>query len=282
MNRSERYRSRNKISAKKNSKYRALSLLALALLLALLICNPLVNVKDFSFTVPFSPLNLQERISNTDDNLTNEEDFPYEASEDLLKTIVINSSIEESANISPSIESTSEGTLDSDTFIEGIAGFSTSSGNSLSEALSEKAGTEVYGVSSGFVIDADSYTRPAPGQIFESSGKGSLPQLTVVAPSDQDVYVKLKDTDTGKTVLSFYVRAGYTVKACIPVGYSDFFYALGDGDDWLGTKRAFGDNGIYAKADRPLNFTNPLNNYTYRFNVDDGNISPVTISEAAF
>ena len=125
-------------------------------------------------------------------------------------------------------------------------------------------------------------SRPLPGHIFEKSGEGLLPQLVVVAPDDQDVFVKLKNPETGETRLSFYVRAGYTVKACVPAGWSSFSYAMGSPDAWAGTTVAFGKNGTYAKADRDLNFTNLENEYVYTFNVEDGNINPVTISQSAF
>ena len=121
--------------------------------------------------------------------------------------------------------------------------------------------------------------RPQSGQIFEKSGQGSLPQLVVIAPDDKDAFVKLKRSD-GDVVLSFYVRSGTKVKACVPVGECDFYYALGD--NWKGEADLFGAEGTYAKSDRALNFTSPLNTYEYRFGLENGNVTPKTISATAF
>ncbi|WP_297149468.1 hypothetical protein [uncultured Ellagibacter sp.] len=66
---------------------------------------------------------------------------------------------------------------------------------------------------------ADSYfdeSNPPAGFIFCSTAQGYLPQLTVVAPADKNAFVKLRNSETSETELSFYVRAGYTVKACSP------------------------------------------------------------------
>lgn len=306
MNRSERYRSRNKLSAKRTSKSRILPFLALLLVLVLLLCSPLVFVKDLAVEVPFSPLLLQEQEGETTDDSSDLKDNPlYENEDGLSKTVVINSSIEKNNGVlSSSGEVVSEGIAGSTVIIDDSGVASSFSNGTGSDVVYESEGTgsgTIFGsagiasgtiysensggviINSGGFVDAEySTTRPLTGQIFKSTGKGALPQLTVVAPSDQDAYIKMKDPETGEVVLSFYVRAEHTVKACVPVGYCDFFYVLGDGEDWLGTSKAFGDNGVYAKADRSLNFTNPLNNYTYRFNVDDGNISPVTISKSAF
>ena len=56
-------------------------------------------------------------------------------------------------------------------------------------------------------------SNPPVGFIFCSAAQGYLPQLTVVAPSDKNAFVKLRNSETGETELSFYIRAGYTVKA---------------------------------------------------------------------
>ena len=130
---------------------------------------------------------------------------------------------------------------------------------------------------------ADSYfdeSNPPAGFIFCSTAQGYLPQLTVVAPADKNAFVKLRNSETGETDLSFYVRAGYTVKACVPAIHCEFYYGLGD--TWYGTEEAFGSDGTYAKSDTPLDFTSPTNRYTYTFSVEDANITPIAIDEAAF
>lgn len=126
---------------------------------------------------------------------------------------------------------------------------------------------------------ADKYNPPS-GYIFQAAGQGDSPQLTIVAPVDKNAYVKLKDCKTGETSLSFYVRAGDTVQACIPAVRCEFYYVLGD--TWYGTEHLFGDEGIYAKSDKPLDFTVPSRRYKYTFDVDDANIMPIPINEAEF
>lgn len=121
---------------------------------------------------------------------------------------------------------------------------------------------------------------PANGYVFESDGEGLLPQLTVVAPPDRDAYVKLRDTVTGSTVLSFYVRAGSTVKACVSEGTCDLYYALGV--DWFGPDDAFGEDGVYAVSDKQLSFSDSGNSYTYTFEAEDGNVAPRPISREDF
>lgn len=121
--------------------------------------------------------------------------------------------------------------------------------------------------------------RPKSGQIFENSGQGSVPQLVVVAPAAQDAFVKLKNSE-GDVLLSFYVRSGTTVKACVPASECYFYYALGT--DWKGEEELFGSDAVYAKSDRSLNFKTPVNIYQYRFGVENGNVTPKTISRTAF
>ena len=121
--------------------------------------------------------------------------------------------------------------------------------------------------------------RPKSGQIFEKSGQGSLPQLVVTAPKDQDAFIKLKHED-GSVALSFYVRSDTTVRACVPVGECSFYYALGT--EWKGEEELFGSGGTYAKSDRTLNFVSPLNTYKYCFGVENGNVTPKNVSRAAF
>lgn len=98
-------------------------------------------------------------------------------------------------------------------------------------------------------------SNPPAGFIFCSAAQGYLPQLTVVAPSDKNAFVKLRNSETGETELSFYIRAGYTVKACVPATRCEFSYGLGN--TWYGTEEAFGSDGTYAKSDTPLDFTSP-------------------------
>lgn len=121
--------------------------------------------------------------------------------------------------------------------------------------------------------------RPKSGQIFENSGQGSIPQLVVVAPDAQDAFVKLKNSE-GDVLLSFYVRSGTTVKACVPASECYFYYTLGT--DWKGEEELFGSDAVYAKSDRSLNFKTPMNTYQYRFGVENGNVTPKKISRTAF
>lgn len=122
--------------------------------------------------------------------------------------------------------------------------------------------------------------RPDNGFVFESIGKGRTPQLTVVAPLDADVFIKLKDCATGETALSFYVKAGATVAACVPAGTYELFSGLGT--EWHGPDEAFGDAGLYLRSDASLSFSNPDATYTYTLGTGEGNVSPVAISKTEF
>ena len=141
---------------------------------------------------------------------------------------------------------------------------------------------------SGYVIDnsirllrhAADECNPPSGYIFQTAGQGDIPRLTIVAPVDKNAYVRLKDCETGETALSFYVRAGDTVQACIPTIRCEFYYVLGD--TWYGAESLFGSEGVYAKSDKPLDFTVQLRRYKYTFDVDDANITPIPINEAEF
>lgn len=95
-----------------------------------------------------------------------------------------------------------------------------------------------------------------------------------------DAFVKLRDEETGAVVLSFYVRAGTTVKACVPAKICQVYYGLGT--EWLGFEQAFGDAGIYAKADKALDFSDPSAEYTYTFGEVSGNVTPESISRIEF
>lgn len=122
--------------------------------------------------------------------------------------------------------------------------------------------------------------RPITGQIFQTNGQGRLPQLTIVAPLESDAFVKLRNIDSGETVLAFYVRSGTTVEACVPAVTCEFYYAMGS--DWLGPDEAFGEEGVYAKSDCAFDFADPTREYTYTFGSDGGNVDPAPIPWTEF
>ncbi len=124
---------------------------------------------------------------------------------------------------------------------------------------------------------------PPSGWIFESVDGGVEANLRVVVPEgSRDAYVKLRDARSGEMILSFYVRSGTTVRACVPARLCEFAYSLGERDQWLDPVEDFGASALYAKSDVDLDFRKPGNLYTYTFDTEDGNVSPIPITRGEF
>lgn len=137
----------------------------------------------------------------------------------------------------------------------------------------------------GAAADGGELEAPVPpsGWVFESVDGGMAANLRVVVPEgSRDAYVKLRDARSGEMILSFYVRSGTTVKACVPARLCEFAYSLGERDQWLGPVEDFGASALYAKSDVELDFRKPGNLYTYTFDTEDGNVNPIPITRGEF
>lgn len=305
MSRSVDYRKRNSIYRKRPSIWRWLIPLLLVLLALLLL-----------WLYPMSSFNKQAADYERSAHGTNAKTVAAETYDDLdwgsgSKTVVINSSDAAVNTDAPSLKATSPGSSSvtvvhsndgPDKFSYERWGYGTYADYVEDHPFEARANYVRYVIldTAGIASPSDytanndatyleddtlaaSYfdeSNPPAGFIFCSAAQGYLPQLTVVAPSDKNAFVKLRNSETGETELSFYVRAGYTVKACVPATRCEFSYGLGN--TWYGTEEAFGSDGTYAKSDTLLDFTSPTNRYTYTFSVEDANITPIAIDESAF
>lgn len=129
-------------------------------------------------------------------------------------------------------------------------------------------------------LDSHSRERPASGYIFSSAAKGNFPQLTLTAPQDKDAFIKLRNISTNRTILEFYVRAGDTVEVCAPQGVYNLSYGLGN--TWFGLSETFGDDGIYAASDLPIDFSESTTKCTYIIDTVEHNVNPYEISKDQF
>ena len=111
-----------------------------------------------------------------------------------------------------------------------------------------------------------------------------MSSLEVHASASDNYYIKLEDTTTKRTVLTFFLRAGSTVEVEVPLGNYVFKYA--SGTKWYGFKHLFGPSTSYNIADTNLNFNlegNQIVGHTITlYKVTDGNLKTKSISEEDF
>ena len=111
-----------------------------------------------------------------------------------------------------------------------------------------------------------------------------MSSLEVHASASDNYYIKLEDTTTKRTVLTFFLRAGSTVEVEVPLGNYVFKYA--SGTKWYGFKHLFGPSTSYNIADTNLNFNlegNQIVGHTITlYKVTDGNLKTKSISEEEF
>ena len=119
---------------------------------------------------------------------------------------------------------------------------------------------------------------PATGTMFKTYSGQCDSELTITASPEASSIVKLKTADK-KTVLSFFVRAGETVKIPVPAG--DYYIFFASGDEWYGVDESLGENTIYGMDDDILDFSN----YTWTYELElqtDGNFSQKKIDAEDF
>lgn len=122
-------------------------------------------------------------------------------------------------------------------------------------------------------------SRPASGTISINavSTEEITSEITVHA-SSQDCVVKLK-TSSGKTVLSFFVRANDTVTIGVPARVLYAYFA--QGDTWYGWSSYFGESTVYSKDSSPTDFSNYTIEYTL-YMVSNGNLTLTPVDEDDF
>lgn len=95
---------------------------------------------------------------------------------------------------------------------------------------------------------------PKNGNIIYSkfSNENRIAPFSIDTSGSGYYYVKLRDHQTGQTVLSFFVHGGQSVEIDVPLGNFDLLYA--HGDIWYGPVNLFGQETVCQKADDPFLF----------------------------
>ena len=111
---------------------------------------------------------------------------------------------------------------------------------------------------------------PSNGTVFV--GGSGYSTLTVNAPSDRNVYIKLKDSG-GSVSTSFFVTADSSVTVNVPGGYY-YLYAAYGYDEWYGpdAKYPFGADTSFSVDDEGADYSSYSWEYTLR-SVSNGNLS---------
>lgn len=121
--------------------------------------------------------------------------------------------------------------------------------------------------------------RPTSGTISVNNvSSGEETSTITVHTADQDCVVKLK-TSSGKTVLSFFVRANDTITMSVPERVLYAYFA--QGDTWYGWSSYFGESTVYSKDSSPTDFSKYTIEYTL-YRVSNGNLTLTPVDEDDF
>ena len=112
-----------------------------------------------------------------------------------------------------------------------------------------------------------------------------LAPLTIKTKGNGYYYIKLKDSETEKEELIFFVHGGKSVELDVPQGDYLLYYA--HGDEWYGTSDLFGPDTTYSKADEVFDFHKDENGDLLGWTVElylqrDGNLGVETIDSDDF
>lgn len=97
--------------------------------------------------------------------------------------------------------------------------------------------------------------RPANGKVLKSKrayDPYANHKVTVQAPTDSDVCVRLERVGNADMYVVFYIRAGE--KATISVYHGKYYIKYALGEHWFGEDSYFGENGVYIQANEPFEF----------------------------
>jgi len=86
-----------------------------------------------------------------------------------------------------------------------------------------------------------------------SASERIAPFTISTADTDIDYFVKLEDSITSKTVLTFYIIGGETFESKVPIGNYVMKYATGY--EWYGTEHLFGPDTQYYTSDDIFEFS---------------------------
>lgn len=129
---------------------------------------------------------------------------------------------------------------------------------------------------------------PASGTVRKRTLQTTIAPLEIKTSAGSNYLVKLEDAASGEYVMDIFVRGGMTEEVSVPLGAYILKYAAGD--DWHGyqdsSRKYFGENTAYAKADRTFTFRNEgdrISGYTITlYAVLRGNMSTSGISASEF
>lgn len=112
-----------------------------------------------------------------------------------------------------------------------------------------------------------------------------LVPLTIKTKGNGYYYIKLKDSETEKEKLIFFVHGGKSVELDVPQGDYLLYYA--HGDEWYGTSDLFGTDTTYSKADEVFDFHKDENGDLLGWTVElylqrDGNLGVENIDSDDF
>lgn len=85
-----------------------------------------------------------------------------------------------------------------------------------------------------------------------SVGERVAPLKIETTDTDVDYFIKLQDSNTQKTVMTFYVIGGDTFESTVPLGSYIMKYATGY--EWYGTEHLFGPDTEYYSSDHIFEF----------------------------
>lgn len=145
--------------------------------------------------------------------------------------------------------------------IDGIAGPRT---ERALEAFVNESGTEASGLTRGMLsqlrrqvpeidLQATGARRPDTGTILDNPESQRLAPLRIRVPaSGRDYLIKLVNSSSGATVMSYVIRSGDQWETEVPLGTVEIRYASGEG--WYGRECLFGHDTSYAAADETFRF----------------------------
>ena len=93
---------------------------------------------------------------------------------------------------------------------------------------------------------------PATGTVWVFTDRPREVPFRMPALRHQNVYAKLTDAESGKDVLSCFVRSDETAEVLVPLGTFRLRYA--HGSHWFGTNLLFGPETDYRQTEEPLVF----------------------------
>ena len=101
-------------------------------------------------------------------------------------------------------------------------------------------------------------TQPLPmtGELSVKANYDVIAPFEIKTKEGGHYLVKLADSDTGKDVLTVFVRGGETANVKAPLGKYIVKYA--SGDKWYGYEHLFGPSTEYSKADDIFDFTREI------------------------